>query len=164
MSDVPETEPTDKLAADDADLAAQVEKWKALSRQNESRWKETSRELDQLKQGQMTEHEKALEAARAEGRQASATEFGRSLIKAEIQLQASAAGVSVQPDFLDFTLFAAEDGTADPEKVKAYINGLPVESEFADLQGAGYHRNPAPSFTSMDPNELADMISGGRFV
>ncbi|MFB8199399.1 hypothetical protein [Kitasatospora purpeofusca] len=154
----PETPPAD---------AAEVEKWKALSRQNETRWKAASKELEDLKAAQMSDADKALADARAEGRKAALSEVGTSLVQAEIRAQAATAGVTVATDYLDLGRFLAADGQADPEKVKGYIESLPkpsTEPKFPDLQGAGYHRGAGPGVTSMDPTELADLIAGGRFL
>ncbi|MCX4685465.1 hypothetical protein OG401_14275 [Kitasatospora purpeofusca] len=154
----PETPPAD---------APEVEKWKALSRQNEQRWKTASKELEDLKAAAMSDQEKALADARTEGRQAALSEVGTSLAKAEIRVQAATAGVTVPTEYLDLNRFLAEDGQADAEKVKSFIETLPkpsIEPAFPELQGAGYHRGAGSTVTSMDPSELADLIAGGRFI
>ncbi|MFF1908629.1 hypothetical protein [Kitasatospora sp. NPDC058218] len=150
-----------------ADPAAEAEKWKALSRQNEQRWKTASKELDDLKAANMTDQEKALADARAEGRQSALSEVGTSLVQAEIRAQAAAAGVTVPTEYLDLGRFLADDGKADADKVKGLIESMPkpfTEPKFPDLQGGGYHRGNGSTVTSMDPNELADLIAGGRFI
>ncbi|MGW2539323.1 hypothetical protein ACWC5I_00225 [Kitasatospora sp. NPDC001574] len=144
-----------------------AEKWKALSRQNEQRWKAASKELEDLKAAAMSDQEKALADARAEGRKSALSEVGTSLVQAEIRAQAATVGVSVSTEYLDLGRFLADDGRADAEKVKGYIESLPkpsTEPKFPELQGAGYHRSAGPGVTSMDPNELADLIAGGRFL
>ncbi|WP_043470322.1 hypothetical protein [Kitasatospora sp. MBT66] len=157
------TTPPETLPAD----APEVEKWKALSRQNEQRWKTASKELEDLKAAQLSDADKALADARAEGRKSALSEVGTSLVQAEIRAQAATAGVSVSTDYLDLNRFLADDGRADAEKVKGYIESLPkpsTEPKFPELQGAGYHRGGGPGVTSMDPSELADLIAGGRFL
>ncbi|MFJ4093450.1 hypothetical protein ACIPYS_17870 [Kitasatospora sp. NPDC089913] len=161
------TTPTTPPETPPADQAVEAEKWKALSRQNEQRWKTASKELEDLKAANMTDQEKALADARAEGRQSALSEVGISLVQAEIRAQAATAGVIVSTDYLDLGRFLADDGQADAEKVKGYIDSLPkpsTEPTFPELQGAGYHRGTGGGITSMDPSELADLIAGGRFL
>ncbi|MFE4513772.1 hypothetical protein ACFRMQ_06155 [Kitasatospora sp. NPDC056783] len=159
--------PTTPPETPPAEPATEAEKWKALSRQNEQRWKTASKELEELRAANMTEQEKALADARAEGRQAALSEVGTSLVQAEIRAQAASAGVTVPTEYLDLSRFLAEDGQADAEKVKSLIESFPKpspEPKFPDLQGAGYHRGSGAGVSSMDPNELADLIAGGRFL
>ncbi|MFE0773907.1 hypothetical protein [Streptomyces sp. NPDC058861] len=159
-------EPAEQSPAPVAD--SEVEKWKALSRKNEERWKQAAKELEQHRQGQMTDQERALEQARADGRKAAATEFGSSLVEAEIRAQAAAAGVAVPTDYLDLNRFLSEDGRADREKVTAFISSFPKpaapEPEFPQLVGTGHHQSSGGAITTMDPNELADIIAGGSFI
>src|SRR5690349_21563830 len=77
------------------DLQAEVDKWKALSRTNEQRWKDASAERDQFKQASMTDAEKALEAARAEGQNSALSEVGTRLAEAELRALAASAGVDL---------------------------------------------------------------------
>ncbi|MFF4952854.1 hypothetical protein [Streptomyces chattanoogensis] len=160
-------EPNER-AAQPADPAAEADKWKAMSRENEKRWKQAAAELDRFRQAQMTEQEKAIEQARQEARRAALSEVGTSLAEAEVRAQAASAGVSVPTDYLDLARFVGEDGRADREKVTAFISSLPKptppEPEFPQLMGAGYHRSGGAAVTTMDPNELADIIAGGSFI
>ncbi|MFG3582568.1 hypothetical protein [Streptomyces sp. NPDC047990] len=149
-------------------LTADVEKWKALSRTNEKRWNEASSELDKARQSQMTDQEKAIEAAKAEARKAALSEVGTSLVEAEIRAQAATAGVQTPGlEFLDLARFLAEDGKADATKVKSFIDSLPKaapSTEFPQLEGAGHHKGGNGGISTMDPNELADLIAGGSFI
>ncbi|MCC2279525.1 hypothetical protein LKL35_29445 [Streptomyces sp. ET3-23] len=145
----------------------ELEKWKRLSRENEKRWKQASKELEGVRHAQMTDQERAIEAAKAEARKAALAEVGTSLAEAEIRAQAAAAGVSVPTDYLDLSRFVAEDGRADRERVTELIASLPkpeVQPEFPQLMGTGYHRAGGSDISSMDPNELADFIAGGSFI
>lgn len=149
------------------ELQTEVDKWKALSRTNEKRWNDASAELDTFRQSQMSEQERAIEAAKAEARKAALSEVGTSLVEAEIRAQAATAGVTVPTDYLDLNRFLSEDGRADGDKVKAFISSLPQPNtapEFPQLQGAGHHRGSGGDISTMDPNELADIIAGGSFI
>ncbi|MFG2228024.1 hypothetical protein [Streptomyces sp. NPDC048644] len=160
-------QPTD-LAAGDTSGPGEVERWKRMSRENEKRWKQASRELEEIRQAQMTEQEKAIEAARSEARRSTLAEVGTSLAEAEIRAQSAAAGVAVPTDYLDLTRFVGEDGRANREAVSAFITSLPQpqeqEPEFPQLMGTGHHRSGGNDISSMDPNELADFIAGGSFI
>jgi hypothetical protein len=141
-------------------------KWKALSRQNEKKWEDASAERDQLKQSQMTEAEKAIEAARTEGRNSALSEISKDLITAELRIQAATAGATL-PDFkfLNLDQLKGEDGRPNPDAVKSFVESLPkAKEEFPDLQGAGKQTGGAPEVTTMDPNELADFITDGSFI
>ncbi|MGW1867942.1 hypothetical protein ACWCPS_20525 [Streptomyces mauvecolor] len=151
----------------DVGPTAELEKWKRMSRENEKRWKAASKELEDIRHAQMTDQEKALEAARAEARQAALAEVGTSLVEAEIRVQASAAGVTVPTGYLDLSRFVAEDGRADREQVTELIASLhkpQPQPEFPQLMGTGHHRAGGNEIASMDPSELADFIAGGSFI
>jgi hypothetical protein len=138
-------------------------KWKSLSRQNEKKWEDASGELTKLREAQMTEAEKAIETARAEGRTSALSEVGTDLVTAEMALQAATAGVSLPPaEYLNVSKFLGEDGRPNKEAVKSFVESLPKsKEEFPSLQGAGKQSGGAPEVTTMDPNELADLITGG---
>ncbi|MEU9258984.1 hypothetical protein AB0D68_10905 [Streptomyces sp. NPDC048212] len=141
-------------------------KWQALSRKNEDNFKTASKERDDLKTAQMTDAEKALEAARTEGRNSALSEVGLDLVNAEMAIQAATTGVQL-PDtkFLNMSGFLGEDGRPNKDAVKSFVESLPkAKEEFPNLQGAGKQTGGAPTIDSMDPNELADLISDGSFI
>lgn len=149
-------------------VQAERDKWKALSRTNEERWKASSTELQQLKDAQMTDQEKAVEAARLEGRTAALDEMAQELVNAELRLLASAAGATL-PDmqFLNVAQFQDASGKPDVDKVKTFVESLAKQKpgmDFPHLAGAGHNRGGASGIESMDPNELADIISGGSII
>jgi len=175
----PTTEPTSSPATEPAatepqktpeeliaELTADRDKWKALSRQNEDKWKTASEERDKLKESQMTEAERAIEAAKQEARKAALSEVGTDLVKAELAVQAATAKVAL-PDlrYVDVKQFLGEDGRPSADAVKTFVESLPKASpEFPELQGAGKQTGGAPEITTMDPNELADLITGGSII
>ncbi|WP_043254028.1 hypothetical protein [Streptomyces sp. Tu6071] len=154
-----------------AELTTERDKWKNLSRSNEDKFKAASQERDQLRDSGKSDLEKAIEAARDEAKKAVRAELTPDLVKAEIQTQAAKAGVNVPLEYLDVSRFISDEGKPDAEKVKSLIESMPkpaekqAVTEFPNIQGAG-HQSPAGGneITSMDPNELADLIAGGRFL
>lgn len=150
------------------ELIADRDKWKALSRQNENNYNATRTELQKLKEAQQA----AVEAAKNEGRTSALGEVAQELVTAELRLQAAMSGAQL-PDlqFLDLDRFKGEDAKPNAEAIKAFIESLPKSgggqsssSGFPPLQGAGHNRSGGNSTASMDPNELADYISGGSFL
>ncbi|MGW4446455.1 hypothetical protein [Streptomyces sp. NPDC004682] len=147
-----------------ADLQADVDRWKALSRQNESNYNATRTELQQLQASQAT----AVEAAKAEGRTAALGDFSKELVTAELRLQAVTAGADL-PDlkFLDLDQFKGDDSRPNAEAVKSFVESLPKQApgqSFPQIAGAGHNRDSSGKFTSLNPNDLADYISGGAFL
>lgn len=144
---------------------SELEKWRALSRENEKRWKAASRELEELRQEQMTDQEKAVAQARADARREAISELATSLTEAEIRAQAASAGVTVKTEYLDLGRFLGEDGRPDTELVAQFVAGhtQPVQPEFPRLMGAGYHRGNGGT-ASMDPDELVNLITGGKII
>lgn len=138
---------------DVADLQAEIEKWKRLSRQNEKRWHEVSQERDQLQQSQMTDAEKAIEQARQEARAAALSEFGADLASAEMAAQAAQAGVLL-PDtqYLNMAGFLGTDGRPDREAISAFVSSIPKPQRAPEYpQNVGLGRQ---SSGSGDPNQL----------
>lgn len=170
----PTTEPTTEPSSEPqktpeeliAELTADRDKWRALSKKNEDNFKTASKERDDLKSAQMTDAEKAIEAARTEGRNSALSEVGTDLVTAEMALQAATAGVTLPPaEFLDYSKFFGDDGRPSKDKVKTFVESLPkAKEEFPNLQGAGKQTGGAPEITSMDPKELADIISDGLIL
>lgn len=149
-----------------AELTADRDKWQAMSKKNEDNYKAASKERDALKSSQMTDAEKALEAARAEGRTSVLSEVGNDLVNAEMAIQAVAAGVTL-PDtqYLNMSGFLGDDGRPNKDAVKSFVESLPkAQTQFAPLQGAGKQTGGAPKMDSMDPTELADFIADGSFL
>lgn len=166
----PEIKPEEKSPEElIAELTADRDKWKSLSRSNEDKWKSASEERDKLKEAQMTDQEKALEAARAEGRNSALSEVGLDLVNAEMAIQAATVGVTLpSAEYLNVSKFLGEDGRPNKEAVKSFVESLPKAKEekeiFPDLQGAGKQSGGAGEITTMDPSELADLISDGSFI
>ncbi|MFF5433425.1 hypothetical protein ACFY5K_25720 [Streptomyces griseofuscus] len=145
-------------------LQADVDRWKALSRQNESNYNATRTELQQLQEAQNA----AVEAAKTEGRTSALGDLSKELVTAELRLQAVTVGAEL-PDlkFLDLDQFKGDDSRPSADAVKAFIESLPKQSSgsgFPHLAGAGHNRGGDGKFASLDPGELADFIAGGSFL
>ncbi|MFC8099431.1 hypothetical protein [Streptomyces sp. NPDC057363] len=147
------------------EVIADRDKWKNLSRQNESNYNTTRTELQKLQEAQNA----AVEAAKTEGRTSALGEVSKDLVTKELQLQAALTGAELPGlDFLDLDRFKGDDARPSAEAVKTFIESLPKGknsgSGFPHLEGAGHNRGGTSDFTSTDPNELADFISGGSFL
>ncbi|RLV10223.1 hypothetical protein CTZ27_03105 [Streptomyces griseocarneus] len=142
----------------EASPAGEVEMWRKRAQDIEA-------ELLKLRQEHMTDREKALAQARTDGRSEALAEMSTQLVVAEVRAQAAAAGVSVEPEFLNLSAFTGEDGRPAADRIAAYVaRQTPPEPAVPQLMGAGHHRGGRGAVTSMDPDELADLISGGRFI
>jgi len=145
-------------------LQADVDRWKALSRQNETNYNQTRTQLQQLQDAQKA----AIEAAKTEGRTSALGEVSQELITAELRLQAASVGAEL-PDlkFLALDQFKGDDAKPNADAVKSFIESLPKQSGgsgFPPIAGAGHNKGGASGFTSMDPKELADYIAGQSFL
>ncbi|MFE2075199.1 hypothetical protein [Streptomyces misionensis] len=146
-------------------LQADVDRWKALSRQNETNYNQTRTELQKLQDAQ----EAAVKAAKDEGRTSALGEVSKELVTAELRLQAVSAGAEL-PDlkFLDLDQFKGDDARPNSDSVKAFIESLPKAgsgSGFPQIAGAGHNRGGGDGkFSSLNPKELADYIAGDSFL
>ncbi|MFD8527797.1 hypothetical protein ACFV0L_10355 [Streptosporangium canum] len=123
-----ETDPQviDETHVHDAEeLQKEVEKWRSLARKHETNWKAASKELGEYRTANLSDAEKAIEDAKAEGRRAALTETGSRVAKAELKAYAATSGVALPAsvtDFLDTTRFVAEDGSPDMEAIAAFVD------------------------------------------
>ncbi|MER6382086.1 hypothetical protein ACWDBD_38920 [Streptomyces sp. NPDC001118] len=139
-------------------LTAEVDKWKTLSRTNEQRWKDASAERDQLKQAGMTDAEKAIEAARTEGRNAALSEVGTRLAEAELRALAASAGVDLPPaDFLNMSRFV-KDGQVNADALSEFVSSLPKrDAPPAFRQDIGLGRQGSPGANQLTRADLSNM-------
>lgn len=121
--------PTDGAPAV-ADLQAQVDKWKAMSRKNEASYKDAARELEQLRAAGMSEQDRAIETARQEARTSALAELNERLVAAELKAQAAAAGTNLpDADFLNLNRFLDSEGAPDTEAIAAFVSALPATKD-----------------------------------
>ncbi|MFF8629678.1 hypothetical protein [Streptomyces werraensis] len=147
------------------EVIADRDKWKALSRQNETNFNSTRTELQQLKEAQQA----AIEAAKTEGRTSALGEVSTELVTAELRLQAATVGAELPSlEFLDLNRFKGENERPNADAIKSFIESLPKPqgsgSGFPPLAGAGHNREGGSEFKSFDPNELANFIAGDSFI
>lgn len=128
----PENTPVAEMTADQ-----QVAYWKFQARKHEDRnrsrgdyddLKKKAGDYDALLESQKTEQQKAVDAARGEGKAEGLREAGVFLVEAEVRAQ-SANRLSDEQraallDGLDRTRFLNADNTVDADKVKTLIDGL----------------------------------------
>jgi len=140
MSDAPapEGEPTADTVDVEA-LKADAEKWKSIARKHEERSKANAtaaKELEEFRQSQMSEQEKAVAAAIAQARADTLAEVGSALVDAEVKTaaaRASAGGRQIDADALleglNRAAFLTEDGKPDGDAIAKWIDRIAPKAE-----------------------------------
>lgn len=131
------------------DLAAEVDKWKALARKQEQRAKanaDARRELEELKAQSMTDMEKAITAAREEAAAEAAKGFGARLVDAEVKAAAAGRQVDVGAllEGLDRTRFLGDDGNPDTDAITAWLDRLTPPAPTPPVPDTGGGAGPLP--------------------
>ncbi|MEU5946306.1 hypothetical protein ABZ793_12180 [Micromonospora sp. NPDC047465] len=120
--------------------AAELEKWKGLSRKQEERAKANAaaaKELEQLRAAQMTEAEKIAAEAESRGRSAALAEVSQRLVRAEFAARSQGRiGADVLDD-LNLAKFLTEDGDVDTAAIDKAVARLapPAEQETSRKPG-----------------------------
>lgn len=124
MPEEPEATPTEPTTETDVDWKAEAEKWKALSRKNETDKKRHAAEIKEFedwKQSQLSESEKAIESAKAAVHAEYSVKFARTAFLA------AAKGRVKDPESvaagIDFQQFV-KDGNPDETKISAFLDGI----------------------------------------
>lgn len=129
--------PTDDTSGDNA--ADDVAALKAALANERKRFEKAERELAELRKSQMSESEKALAEARAEGRKAALGEVTERLLAAEVR--AAAAAKMADPGdavhLLDLDGLADDDGSVDSKAVAARIDALLKDKPYLAKPAAG---------------------------
>ena len=123
------TPPADDNLGDPGKRALEAER--AARKEAEKQAKAVQRELEQLRQAQMSESEKALAEAESRGRSAAVTAFGQKLAAAEFV----AAAARRNPEFdasavledLNLAKYVGEDGEPDTKGLAAVVERLVPE-------------------------------------
>lgn len=128
----PKVDPAPDLAADPtpdpaADTAAEIEKWKKLSRKHEDQAKANAaaaKELETLRQSSMTDQQKAVETAKAEARTEALREVGGKLAEASIRVAAAGRNVDVDAliEGIDASKFLDDAGDPDTKAITAWVD------------------------------------------
>lgn len=134
----------DKTPIKDMSVEQQAAYWKHQARKHEDTakaradYESVKAERDQLKQAGMTDAEKAIESARAEGLQAGRAESVKSVTKAKVEAALSRRGLDekrvaaiVGP--LDHTYFLTDSGEVDAAKVSDYASGFGGGQQWPDM-------------------------------
>lgn len=157
---------------DDADTVVDWEqeatKWKSLARKHEKTAKTATslqRELDSTRQSNMTDQERAVEAARAEARTEALKASGERLARSEIK--AALTGLIDNPadiiEDLNLSRYVTEDGEVDEDAVDAlkarYTAALGRRSA---RQGgtAGHGRSGGGSKTETVADQFGSFLEG----
>ena len=168
-------ETTEATTAGTADLAAEVEKWKSLSRKNEQQAKANSqaaKELEELRKAQLSETEKLIESAKAETRSQLKVEFASKLVDSELKAALNGRvleGGSVLE--FDKNSFITDEGDVDTTAIQSWVE---AHSKSASLPGPDLGQgtrgnNPSKSLittrdelTTMTPDEILVARKEGR--
>lgn len=132
----PPTPPTPPAAppptgGDGTDWKAEARKWEDRAKAN----KGAADELEALKAAQMTEQEKAVKAAKDEGRTAALAEAAPHIAQARLEAAAARAGVDLSAfaEYIDVSKFIA-DGAVDDKAIKAAVDKF---AKLAPAKGPG---------------------------
>lgn len=157
------------------DLAAEVEKWKSLSRKNEQQAKanaQAAKELEQLKQAQLSETEKLIESAKAETAKQLRIEFASKLVDAE--LKATLNGRVLDGGaLLEFNKnsFITDEGDVDSIAIQSWVDAhsKSASTPAPDLGQGARGTNPSKSLitsreelSNMSPEEILQARKEGR--
>lgn len=118
----PEGDPAPPASPPETDWKAEARKWEKRAKENNA----AQTELEQLRQAQMTEQEKAVADAEARGRTAAAGEYGRQLAQARFEAAAATAGVQLgdAAEYIDIGRFVGDDGQVDSEAIQTAVTRL----------------------------------------
>lgn len=160
-----ETEQTPDLG-DSGKAALDAER--RARRDAEKQAKAATAELQKLRDASMNEQDKAVAAARAEGRTEALRDAGARLVDAEVRAAAAGRGVDTDAllEGLDRSKFLDAEGEPDRDAIVAFMDRLaPPATErtkdgFPDL-GQGT-RSTAPAAGSNPLTETLKRMSGGR--
>lgn len=100
--------------------------WKAEARKHEREAKKARSEVEQLRQSQMTEQEKAVAEAKAQGRTEALAEAGSRLVDAEVRAAFAGRRVDVAAllQGLDRKAFLGDDGQPDTKAIAAWADQI----------------------------------------
>lgn len=118
-------------------LQQELEKWKALSRKNEGDAKKHASALEKAQQASMSEQEKAVAEAKAQGRDEAMTEVQRERVRDKVEI--AAAGKLADPGDA-----AALLGDLDQFLVSGQIDTRAISKAIDDLVKAKPYLSPQP--------------------
>jgi len=165
----PSAPTVEQLQAELAKIRAEARKHEQRAKTNEEKAKAASsaaQELERLKRDQMSEHEKAVAAAKAEGVSEAKRQFAGPMVA--MALRAAAAGrlpdevVDRLAATVNADIFLTDDGNVNMDAVSEFVNGLvpaaeepKVDARFPELAGQGARSDPA----GLNSNSLLDAFN-----
>ena len=167
-SEAPELSETDTLKAE-------VDKWKSLSRKNEQQAKANiaaAKELETIRQSQLTETEKLIEQTKTETALSVRREFANKLADAE--LKSALQGKLMDADSLlsfEKSSFILDDGNIDSEAIQSWVEAHSTKAEprTQDLAQGASGNNPSKSqirsrdeLKNMSPADILTARNDGR--
>jgi len=167
-SEVPEVSEMDTLKAE-------VDKWKSLSRKNEQQAKANiaaAKELETIRQSQLTETEKLIEQTKTETALSVRREFANKLVDAE--LKSALQGKLMDADSLlsfEKSSFILDDGNIDSEAIQSWVeaHSKTTETPAPDLGQGARGNNPGKSqirnrdeLKNMSPADILQARTDGR--
>lgn len=154
-NELSETETTvEPMETETVDLAAEVEKWKALSRKNEQQAKanaQAAKELESLRRESLTEQERLIESTREETRKQIRTEFAGKLVEAE--LKSALNGRILDGNAIlnfDKSAFIDENGDIDSDAISAWVDA--------------HTKTPEPTMPDLGQGVRGKTISGSTMI
>ena len=167
-SEAPELSETDTLKAE-------VDKWKSLSRKNEQQAKANiaaAKELETIRQSQLTETEKLIEQAKTETALSVRREFANKLADAEIK--SALQGKLMDADSLlsfERSSFILDDGNIDSESIQSWVeaHSKTTDTPATDFGQGARGNNPSKSqirnrdeLKNMSPADILTARNDGR--
>jgi len=156
-------------------LKAEVDKWKSLSRKNEQQAKANNaaaKELETIRQSQLTETEKLIEQTKTETALSVRREFANKLVDAE--LKSALHGMLMDADSLlsfEKSSFILDDGNIDSEAIKSWVeaHSKSTQTPAPDLGQGSRGNNPSKSqirsrdeLKNMSPADILEARKDGR--
>lgn len=153
---------------------ADAEKWKGLSRKNETDLKALQKTAEKATQAGMSDAEKAIAEAKVASRKEAAVEFGRKLAAAELKAAAAVKGVDLSDIVgdLDFAKFVGDDGEVDTDAINKAVARFaklaPAKkappASGADLSGGSGAGTPITEeqLAKMSPAEIQKAYDEGK--
>ncbi|MEU6858834.1 hypothetical protein AB0B28_08175 [Glycomyces sp. NPDC046736] len=151
---------------DGTDWKAEARKWEKLAKDN----KNATEKLAKLEAAAMSDQEKAVAAAKADGLAEAAKTYGSRLAAAELKAAAAAKGVDLSAigDLIDSSKFVGADGEVDSTAIKSAVDKLaktftgPKRSggDFNGGNGAG--QITREQLAQMSPKDIAKAHAEGK--
>lgn len=167
----PESDPTANPEGDPAkeptvDLEAELAKWKADARKHEARARENAKalkELETLKQSQMSETERAISEAVSKARKDWQTEASAKLALTEFKAKASGRFAEDKLDLvmssLNVSAFLDDDGEPNSKAIDDFLDGIaPAKGATTDF-GQGARGNGMGNATPLNSDALAEAVN-----